>query len=175
MTPEECQDSCMALLDELEKYTVGLSPDDSVYTLNYIAEKLALVGAFQEQIGEQSIKLSRLQIFSKTSLEHARGKFRTKERLMKGSAEYIEEPRESKTNWLERQLLKEREELELWSSVFIVVSEVKEAIADRQNTLRRIDSDLRLHTSLLEQRVRQGSLPTPSLKGESGGGDIDLD
>lgn len=71
-------------------------------------------------------------------------------------------PRDRKTAWLEQELQGLREEAEQWKLFKGVVSEVRKAVEERSQTMKRLDSSLRLHAKLIEMAPPEGRGPTSS-------------
>lgn len=167
MTPDEIESEIMSLLDDATDMKVGLSEDDSIYDLDFISEKLARISVYQERLSDIQMRLTRFtmevrRVFSRKASIH-----RLKERELKGGQEYGKIPRAEKSLWLSTQLEKTREAAEEWKILGQLVSEVKEAVAERAATIKRLDSDIRLHTKIYEAKVAAGATSPTSFTGSS--------
>jgi len=69
--------------------------------------------------------------------------------LMKGSDSYDSLSRSEKSSWLQEHIEEEENEVNDWALARMVVLEVKDAIGDRIQMFRRLDSDIRLHERML--------------------------
>jgi len=170
---EETRNKAFEILDSAASMVLKLSEDDSEYDLKFLSEKLAKVSVFQERLSDLLLTLSRMTIAvrqTKSAAESALRVFTTEVRL---SEEYADQPRAIKTPWLEQKLLERRAELDKWIDLSFVVSEVKDAVNERQSTMKRLDSDLRLHSRLFEAKVASGATPRPSFPGNTSGMDLD--
>jgi len=146
----------MVLLDDAMEMTVGLSEDESVYNLMFIREKVAKCASYQEKISDVMMKLTRVSIEVQRIAAGKKLSLLNKKNTLKGSDEYKDLDRNDKTAWFQEQLIEEQDSAEEWNTLKRVVSEVKEAVSERAQTLKRIDSDLRLHTKLLEMSNEEG-------------------
>ena len=146
----------MALLDDAMDMKLGLSEDDSDYNIFFIREKVTKCATYQERISDVMMRLTRVSIEVQ---KVAHGKklaltFETNE--VRDGLEYKELPQNEKTGWLQNKLKEATDVAESWNTLKRVVSEVKEAVSERASTLKRLDSDLRLHTKLLEMSNEEG-------------------
>jgi len=146
----------MSLLDDAMKMVVGLSEDDSQYNLMFIREKVAKCATYQEKISDVMMKLTRVSIEVQRVAAGKKLGLLQKKNTLKGSEEYKAQLREDKAAWYQEQIGADEEAAEEWNTLKRVVSEVKEAVSERAQTLKRIDSDLRLHTKLLEMSNEEG-------------------
>ncbi len=178
-TPEEIELFTLNWLDKISDLKLGLSADDSKYDLVFVGEKLAICSYAQEMVSDGMMQLTRVSI-EVMKVSHARANdLRLKELRVKGSTEYEVQPRDQKTLWLQNQLEPLREVVETWNGVRRLVSEVKEAISQRAQDLKRLDSDLRLHSKLLDAKLAAGAAGkgTPPTRPEGGAssGELDID
>jgi len=137
---------------------------------------VAKCSTYQERISDVMMKLTKVSIEVQKVAHGKKLELLFKTNELKDSKEYKELPRNDKTAWLQVQLSKTQDEAESWNSLKRVVSEVKEAVGERAQTLKRLDSDLRLHTKLLEMSNEEGrgaSSPASFTGSASEGVDID--
>lgn len=167
MTPAEIETEIMALLDLATGMKVGLSEDDSDYDLNFISEKLAKISVYQERLSDIQMQLTRYTMEIRRVGSQKASLHRLKERELKGSDEYEQLSRSEKSLWLGTQLEEFREAAEEWKMLGTLVSEVKEAVGERAGTIKRLDSDIRLHTKIYEAKVAAGATSPTSYKGSS--------
>jgi len=163
MEISEIETQIMSLLDEAAAMKLELSEDDAQYNLMFVREKVAKCSSYQEKISDVMMKLTRVSIEVQKVAQGKKLGLLYETNSLKESKEYKEMPRNEKTSWLNVQLAEAHEETESWTALKRVVSEVKEAIGERANLLKRLDSDLRLHTKLLELVKEEGlgaSLPS---------------
>lgn len=164
---DEVEAQLLSYLDDAATLQVGMAEDDSQYTLNFISEKLALASLYQERLGDLGMKIARLSIEVRRASGAAQSLLKLKHRQFKGSVDYQDLPRDEKSLWLEDQLSDYQEDHEGWKLLQSMVSEVKEAVADQANVVKRIDSDLRLHSKLYEQKVAAGATSPDSYTGNN--------
>lgn len=145
-----------ALLDDALNLQLGLSEDDSIYTVSYIQEKVTRVSVYQERLSDIQTKLSKMHLEILRVGGQLRSLKNTKERRLKGSDEYADQDRSVKTLWLVNQLEHETEQAEAWEFARKVVSEVREAVAERLSTMKRLDSSIRLQSRILETKHTMG-------------------
>lgn len=172
---EELEQQVLAHLDDGLSMSLGLTTTDSEYSISFIKEKLILCSTFQERLSDIMMKLTRV------SIEATRMGFAAKQRLdlryneRKSSQDYQDQPREKKTVWLQSAIKDQQEAAERWNALRRVVSEVKDAIGERAQTMKRLDSDLRLHSKLLEMVPPEGRGATsPGSYTGSHAGEIEL-
>lgn len=164
---EELEEQLNGWLEQAMSMTVGLSMDDSAYDLNFISEKLALISVFQERLSDIMMKLTQfgLQISKRSRAEGAKRTLRLKE--LKASEQYADLPVNEKSYWLANQLQLQEEEAEKWSTIAHMVSEIRSAVGERAATMKRLDSDIRLHTKIYEAKVAAGATSPSSYTGNS--------
>jgi hypothetical protein len=173
--PQSLSELVLKLLEDAADMHLSLSEEDSAYDLNFIREKLAKVGVFQERLSDIQMKLTRVSIDANVLVGQTKQQLSTKERELKLSSDYRDKPRAEKTPWLEDQLSGLREDSENWLGLFRLVSEVKEAVGNRVSTMKRLDSDLRLHAKLYEEGVRAGATsPSAPTRGSKEIDEVDL-
>jgi len=174
---EEYHNQVMRILEAVLPLKIGLSEDDSVYDLSFLSQKLALCSSTMEKLSEFQLALTRINMDVINATDYLRIQIGTQERAFKDSEEYKELPRDQKSAWLHNQVGLNKDLLESWQSLRRMVSEVKEAVAERVQTIKRLDSDIRLHKGLIEAKVAAGATsPDNSLKFDpSTEGDIKLD
>jgi len=172
----DLEERVMALLDDAMSMSLGLSEDDSLYNLIFIREKVAKCSTYQERISDVMMKLTKVSIEVQKVAHGKKLELLFKTNELKDSKEYKEAPRNEKTAWLQTQLMGAQDEAESWNTLKRVVSEVKEAVGERAQTLKRLDSDLRLHTRLLEMSNEEGrGASSPGAFTGSSSEEVDID
>lgn len=166
-TPEKLEEEVMNLLDEAAAMEVGLKDDDSPYDLTYISETLRKLGIFQERLSDIQMKLTRMGIEITKVSRQKTSLYKFKEKELRGSPDYHNTPLAEKALWLANQLGKVTEDVESWRSLTFVVSAVKDAVSDRVATMKRLDSDIRLHAKIFEAKVSAGATSPSSYTGTS--------
>lgn len=155
----------MALMDDAMALSLGLSEDDSVYDLTFISKKLAICATYQERLSDIMMKLTMRSIEVHRVSSGQRRLLEMKERELKEGVEYAALAREEKGPWLGKNLQERRDEAERWNTLKRVVLEVKEAVSERAQMMKRLDSDLRLHSKLYEAKVAAGATSRRSFTG----------
>lgn len=161
------QQKALSYLDDAESMSVGFKgTEEVVYDLQFITDKLKKVSIFQERLSDLQLKLTRAQIELQQLFSTTKSHLTMKEREFKESDEYKEESRESKTTWLGNQLQSIVDQHEQVKTTLSMVSEVKKAVSDRAQMMKRLDSDLRLHSKLFEAGVIAGATSPSSYTGD---------
>lgn len=171
----EVEEELVKSLDFAAAMELGLSEDDADYDLQFIASKLAKCSTFLEKLADLQIYLTKISIEVARKADRTAILAKLKEIGLKDSDEFQELERARKSPWLENQLRDLKEEAQRWLQLRRLVLEVKEAVGDRVGTMKRLDSDLRLHTKLLEAKVAAGATARNPMKGDAATGDLDLD
>jgi hypothetical protein len=151
---------------------VKLGDDDSAYDLKFIGQKLHLCSTFTEKLSECTINLTRLSIMVNQVATAKRGLSQVRGGRLRASKEYSDLPRAERAEWLANQLEDDQLEAERWVQLKSAVSHVKEAVADRAQSVKRIDSDLRLQSKLLEVGIAHGASNPNSFQGSGEGIDL---
>lgn len=165
--PEQVENQLLALLDQAMAMQVGLSDDDSEYDLNYISDKLKRVSVYQERLSDIMMKLTRISLEVTKVSRSTQGLVNIKLRELKATDDYRDTPLNEKALWTANQLGDTEKEAEAWRVLSKMVSEVKEAVAERAGTMKRLDSDIRLHTKIYEAKVAAGATSPASYTGTS--------
>jgi hypothetical protein len=174
-TPEEIEAEVEHLLDQAIAHQLGMSEHDTDYKLTYISEKLAKVSHMIEALSDIQMKLARISLKVTKQTGNAKSLLALKERQAKDSPEYRAQTREHKSVWLANQLISEQDTAVKWAGLHRVVSEVKEAVAERAQTMKRLDSDIRLHAKLYETKVAAGAAGATSPTSYTGSESPELD
>lgn len=171
---EAMEEQVVSLLDDAMAMELGLSSEDSDYDYHFIREKLAKVSSYQEKLSDIMMRLSKISLVATKQALTSKTLVQLSEKRLKASDEYQNLHVASKGGWLADQLLKEEEAALRWQQLKSLVSEVKEAVTERAGTMKRLDSDLRLHVKLLEVGGASGATSPTSYTG-SKATDLDID
>lgn len=163
------------ILEQATNLNLGLSEDDSAYDLTFITKKLAVCSSHLEKLSDMQMELTKIMLQVTPPTFAAASLLKLKEGDFKSSDEYEEIARSKKRAWLREQLGKLTENAERWMQLRRAVSEVREAVGERSQTIKRLDSDLRLHARLYEARVAAGATPRLSFEPGSSGRDVSID
>lgn len=165
----------MELLDKAAEMRLGLSLEESEYDISYIAEKLIQCSRMLEKLSDYALELTRVAIHVNQRALTEQALLDLQETQIKASQEYENEPRNSKKAWLREQLQEKEETARRWMDLKRAVSEVRGAVEERTQTMKRLDSDLRLHSKLFEAKVATGALPPPGFKPDSSTEELSLE
>lgn len=157
----------MEVFEQAASMKLGLSEDESAYDLTFIRSKLAICSTYQERLSDMMMKLSRISIETTRILQSNKAHHSLKEKRLKATEDYRKTHVTEKGAWLADQLRDEEESILSWQQLHSLVSEVKEAVAERASTMKRLDSDLRLHSKLYEAGVAAGATAPTSFTGSS--------
>lgn len=156
MSDEEVSDKVLAqladLLDATMKMELTMSENEVDYDIVYICQKLAKCSVFLERLSDAHLKVIQISVGVKNKLYRLQGQLRMAKvgAVMTGDTEIVPA--------LEK-------DTETWNYVIKVVNEVKVAVKDRAQLMKRLDSDIRLHQKLLEDKVRAGGNTGVGYKG----------
>jgi len=152
-------------LDDALNCELGMSEDDSDYDLNFISQKLAKCSSYMERLSHIQMQLTKISIGANRTARDDTALLKLKEVDLKASGEYDNiTPRGMKSKWVQDQLSALRKETQDWMNLARAVSEVKDAVGERAGTMKRLDSDLRLHCKLYEAKVAAGATSSVSFK-----------
>ena len=169
----EIQALAMQALEAAMVLELKLSEDESSYTPQYVAAKLARVSRIQEQLSDSQMMLTKISLETTRQTTELGILYHRQQSELKASETYKTTSRDQKTAWVENQLQAAHQTLKEWQHTHEVVSEVRTAVAERMKVMNRLDSDLRLHHRLLEGRhTPHGAMPTQMPPGNTQ--DIDL-
>jgi hypothetical protein len=167
-TLEQLEEHLMQMFDDALGMEVKLSDSPEIeYDLNYISEKLKRISVFQERLSDIQMKITKITLEVTQQLRAKRSLITLHQKEYRASTEYRNMPVADKTLWLANQLQEETEDVERWELLSKMVSEIKEAVGDRAGTIKRLDSDIRLHSKLYEARVHAGATSPHSFTGNS--------
>lgn len=152
---------------------LNLSEDDSLYDLNFIAEKLARCSTYMERLSGIEMKLTKISIVVLTQYSVNKNEFKRREQEIRTSDEYREMDRGEKAAWLSNRLAEVGKLSNRWSLTQQVVSEIKGAVSGKVSMMKRLDSDLRLHSKIYEAKVAAGAAG-PSFAAGTAAMDMDL-
>lgn len=165
--PDEIEAELFKLLEDATSMQVGLADDDSEYDLNYISDKLKKISVYQERLSDIQMKLTRMSLEVIKMARATQGVLNLRERELKATDEYRDTPLNEKALWTANRLGEVGKEAETWRALSKMVSEIKDAVAERAGTMKRLDSDIRLHTRIYEARVAAGATSPASYTGHS--------
>jgi hypothetical protein len=165
--PEELENQTLTMLGQAMEMRLNLSEDDSVYDLHFISEKLALVGVFQERLSDIQMQLTQTAIEATRHYRALSASIRIAEKQAKASDHYANLPMNEKAFWLENQQTDLKGQVSRWNQLTAVVSEVRNAVTERTGTMKRLDSDLRLHARIYEAKVAAGATSPSSYRGNN--------
>lgn len=156
-TPDDIEAFALEWLDALLGFKLGLREDDSEYDLVFLGQKLAQCAWATEQVSDALFQLSRVSIEVVKAETAAHRVWESKVRELKASPDYQSQDRDQKTPFLQARCLEQEERALRWTGVKKLVSEVKDAVGQRGQDLKRLDSDLRLTARLLEAKLASGA------------------
>lgn len=176
MTPEQVQDEAVGLMAAAAELAIGLSENEDDYDLPYIARQLAKCSAYAERAGEMLSRLAVLKVRTLQARDKAQNQLAVRRDELEEEAEH--EWKQSRTarptsaagraRELNRSLNASEEAAELrgWELAHKVLREVREEVGRRAETIKRMDSDLRLHQRVIEAKVFSGAIPRPGRLGD---------
>lgn len=141
----------LATLEEVMSVKPDLASDEALYTLQYLRTKLVFLSTLQEELSDKTLALTKRHLAILQRSKDAAGLAELKEATLKDSEQYKGMARGDKTVWLDQQLAVCREEDAAWKHTLTVSDEVREAVAERTQTVKRLDSALRLHQKMLDE------------------------
>lgn len=94
---------------------------------------------------------------STRKMSTAKSMKRLKESALKCSEEYSATSRDQKSAWVQEQMEDVLEYDERCTYITRLVSEVRDAVAERMQMIKRLDSDIRLQQKILEMKVSVGA------------------
>lgn len=165
--PTQLESEATTLLDRALSMRLELSEDDSDYDLHFISQKLAKVGVYLERLSDIQMDLTRTAIVATRQHKTLSARVRIQEKQAKASDEYYSLPTNEKAYWLENRLTDLKEQAGTWAQLAATVSEVRNAVTERATTMKRLDSDLRLHARIYEAKVAAGATSPSSYKGNN--------
>jgi len=165
--PQELEALLLGWLEDATNMKVGLTDDDSDIDLTYITEKLRKLSVYQERLSDIMMKITRMSLDIHTASRSLIAAVILREKELKASDAYSEVARNERAFWLANQLADDKQATEEWKSLSTMVSTVKEAVAERAATMKRLDSDIRLHARLFEAGVAGGAKSPSSYTGGS--------
>lgn len=151
----------MEIFEKASTVKIGLSKDDSDYSLVYLGQKLAQCSWALESLSDAQTALTRIRLQLIHTVSTGKSALKSRETLLRRSPEYGKLLRSEKMAWLREKLEDDRTRLEEWIDLERSVLEVKEAISEMVRAINRANSDIRLHERLLEAKKDAGAgLPT---------------
>lgn len=148
----------MGYLHQLMEMKLDLSSEEGDYDIRYIGAKLAMCSSLLEKMGDIQLKLTKISLEVTKVWAGLDVSLRLMEERLKASDTYQEQPRETKALWLSSSMDSSRDVLVRFTYLRKVVSEVRGALAEKIQMVKRLDSDIRLQQKLLEvQTVRSSA------------------
>lgn len=168
MTPDEVTAEAVALMEKSATLVLGLSEQEADYDLSYLQGKLAKCSAFQERLAEMVTRITQLQVPVLQMRDAAEAQVEAAE------AEVIDAglkdvPASLRVRYVKGKTAEPRSVFQQWSTTAEVLRAAKRAIEQRADTMKRLDSDIRLHERILEAKIGVGAMPRP---GEGFGGPV---
>jgi len=148
------QERLLSILDGVLAKKVDLAQEENAYDISYLRTKLVTLSTMQESLSDTSLQLTQQHLNVLQASTNAAALRRLREATLKESQQYVDLPRGEKTAWLEKEMAVYRDKDEAWRQTLVVSDEVRNAVAERTQTMKRLDSALRLHQKLLEDGVR---------------------
>lgn len=158
--------AALRLLDDAESLRIDLS-EDATYDLNFISDNLKKVVTYQGRLGDIQMKLTKIVIATRQASQAAKDRVQASLKDLRASDDYKQVPLNEKGQWLANQLADENKEAAEWKQLEDVVSEIRKAVDRQVGLMRRMDSDLRLHSKIYEARVAAGATSPGSYTGSS--------
>lgn len=169
MEAEQIRKQAEDCLNRAIELRLDLSADEVMYQYDYITDKLAKVASMQETLSDMSLGLTNLSLMVTQKASNLRGLNQLKEAQFKASEEYQALARDKRKGWIDVQLEVLRDEERDWTLTRVFLTEIRKAVDDRIQTMRRLDSDLRLQEKVLEAKIRSGAgSPLPAGTGVGG-------
>jgi len=114
-----------------------------------------------ETLSDLLMELTRVAIQVTPMALNTKSLLDLKEEDLKASDDYEQIQRSKKRAWVREQLGDLPADAERWMNLKRAVLEVREAVGERAQTIKRLDSDLRLHARLYEAGMAAGAQPRP--------------
>lgn len=137
-------------LDEASKIKITISGEGAAYQRQYIADTVAKVSSALERLNDLSMQLTKIALQTRRIQMHYNTQLKKVKAETLASADYAALPVMQREQHLLKAVTEATKSYEAWDYLLQYVTEVKTAIAERSAMIRRLDSDLRLHSKLLE-------------------------
>jgi len=159
----------LELLEEAASFVVDLPLQEEAYDTSLIVTKLAACAVYMEKLSGYQLEVSIALMSIGKLVRNSKAKLRKQEMDTKDSQAYKQQDRSEKTVYLEKTVEPFRDELEQHETMRLLLAEAKEGLTEKMNSLRRIDSSLRLQSKLLEEKISLGIRPVPDVVVQPGG------
>jgi hypothetical protein len=169
---EQYRKIALEALEKIQGLRVDLSETDSDYHREYIKSRVIAASSAMENLSDLSLSLTKVALVVRRAYRDARSSLRDTRALAMASTEYAAQTLLSREAWLLSYLQKYQERVDRWEFVSHLFEESRASVVERMGTIRRIDSDLRLHQRLLE--VGSDDVPRTGGYVQSGTQEIDL-
>lgn len=163
---EELAAEALRIFNYVQSLRLDLSDDDAMYDLTYIGKMTAMCASIMEKVSDAQMQITKLGLEARKWEHGASLVLREEERKLINGKGYKENPISARKDWLKMQLQPFIQEVEVWDQVSKSINEVKETVNERMSTVKRLDSDVRLHHKLYETKVASGMIGKPGLVGK---------
>lgn len=167
---EAVEAQAVEILERASELVLGLSVDESDYDLDYLTERLAKCSSYQERLVEMATRLTLLEIPVLRVISSEEVEVDAYAAELMESETYRGLAASERARWVKGKIAGRRRAYSAWKSTKQALYEVKKAVSRRVETMRRLDSDLRLHAGILEAKLGHGAVPRdPDRFGEAPG------
>jgi len=150
-------------LEDAINMRIGFDKDeDADIDLTFLTSKLKKATIFIERLSDISLQLTKIGMEVNRRDREFVARLTRREKEIRASSEYAGQPNAEKGLWMANQLQPLKDETAEWRDLKEMVSEIKEAVNERAGTLKRLDSDIRLHARLYEELVKAGGAASPT-------------
>lgn len=164
MTPEQIQTEAVELMSAASELTIGLSQNEEAYDLPYIAKQLSKCSTYGERLADMMARLAQLRVSTMQQVDRAANLLEQAkaEREISPEGQGFK-PASARLSWVRIQTAPETDTWKTWKTTEMVVREAKEDVGRRAETVKRLDSDLRLHQRIIEAKITAGAMGQPDL------------
>jgi len=162
---EEIASEALRIFEFVQGLKLDMSDDDMMYDLTYIGKMTALCSSIMEKVSDSQMQITKLGLEVRKWQYGATLVLKEEERKLTGSKGYLENPASHRKDWLAAKIQPFKQEVEVWDQLAKSINEVKETVNERMATVKRLDSDIRLHHKLYETKVASGMIGKPGLTG----------
>lgn len=137
-------------LSDATDLKLSLDPDEGAYHLAYVSKKITECAVAMEKLSDMQMQLTKISLEVTKFVQDARFLLRKELAFLQAGPDYQQMPAAQRAGWLQSKTELREKEVDSLNYLTRVVSEVRGAISDRIQTMKRLDSDVRLHQKLLE-------------------------